>query len=277
MKKFIKWFLILLVIIFVTSAVISSMDRQKKLKEPHIGLVTLEGILYDIDFVSGALDDFARNPMITGVLVRVNSPGGVVTPSQELYSLIRHYPKPVWAFHDGLAASGALFATIGADRIGTQSTTITGSIGVIIRSINARELYEKIGIEEITVKTGPFKNILSTNQPLGDDERRILEELIGDSYDEFVNAIASSRDMDKQLLIDIADGRIFSGLRAVEYGLADEISSYHEFRNKFAQELQVHPDNYFVYQRSRGERLRELLSTVQATFDTSVSMMYLLD
>ncbi|MBB5020754.1 signal peptide peptidase SppA [Desulfurispira natronophila] len=277
MRKFFKWFFIVTSIVIVTTMVNSAMRESKKLTEPHIGVVDLEGVIYDVDFVASALDHFANEPMVKGVLVRVNSPGGVVAPSHELYSMLRTYDKPLWAYHDGLAASGALMATLGADRIGTQSTTITGSIGVMIKAMNARELYEKIGIEEVTIKSGRFKDLLSSADDEESEERAILEELIGDSHEVFVQAILDSRPIDPQVLEGIADGRVFSGMRAVKYGLADEVSSGHEYRAKFARSQNVPESNILVYERSRGELLRQLLSQVRIALDGSAALMYIMD
>ena len=124
-----------------------------------------------------------------------------------------------------LAASGGLYVAVGADKIVSNPGTVTGSIGVIIKTNVLKNLYKKIGIDSQTVKSGQYKDILSSTKYLSKEEREILQELISSTYEQFIEEISKNRGIDKEEVRKFADGRIFSGLQAKELGLVDEIGS----------------------------------------------------
>ncbi len=160
------------------------------------------------------------------LILRIDSPGGTVGDSQEIYSAINRLKSKgckVIASFGNISASGGVYIGVAADKIIANPGTITGSIGVIIRGNNISELLDKIGIKFETVKSGIFKDILSPDKPLSEEGRALLQNLIDESYRQFTEAVSASRNLPIEDVKSFADGRIFTGTQAKELGLVDDI------------------------------------------------------
>ena len=160
------------------------------------------------------------------LLLRIDSPGGTVGDSQEIHgALLRLREKGchVIASFGNISASGGVYIGVGAERIVANPGTITGSIGVILRGNNLSKLLEKIGIKFETVKSGVYKDILSPDRSLSKEERELLQSLIDSSYEQFVLAVAKGRNLTPETVKGFADGRVFTGEQAKEFGLVDQI------------------------------------------------------
>ena len=160
------------------------------------------------------------------LIVRIDSPGGTVGDSQEIYSAIKRLKNKgckVVASFGNISASGGVYIGVASDKIVANPGTITGSIGVIIRGNNLSDLLDKIGIKFETVKSGVYKDILSPDKPLSQDGRELLQSLIDESYKQFTEAVAEGRNLPVEEVKKFADGRIFTGTQARELGLIDEI------------------------------------------------------
>ena len=169
------------------------------------------------------------------LILRIDSPGGTVGDSQEIFSAINRLKSKgckVVASFGNVSASGGVYIGVAADKIIANPGTITGSIGVIIRGNNLSELLDKIGIKFETVKSGLFKDILSPDKPLSEEGRALLQNLIDESYQQFTEAVSVSRNIDIEEVKKFADGRIFTGTQAKKLGLVDDIGD--EF---FAREV----------------------------------------
>jgi len=169
------------------------------------------------------------------LILRIDSPGGTVGDSQEIFSAINRLKSKgckVVASFGNVSASGGVYIGVAADKIIANPGTITGSIGVIIRGNNLSELLDKIGIKFETVKSGIFKDILSPDKPLSDESRALLQSLIDESYQQFTEAVSVGRNIDIEEVKKFADGRIFTGTQAKKLGLVDDIGD--EF---FAREV----------------------------------------
>ncbi|MCG7344405.1 signal peptide peptidase SppA [Sporosarcina sp. ACRSL] len=204
----------------------------------RIAVVTLDGIIQDVGsslFSSGGynhklfmsqLQDILNDQTVKGVVLSVNTPGGGVVESSDIYDAIRTIQLdreiPVYVAMGGLAASGGYYVSAPAEKIYVHPETITGSIGVIMESVNYAKLAEKYGIDFNTIKTGPYKDIMSSSREMTEEERNMLQEMINDSYERFVEIIAKGRNMSKEQVKKIADGRIMNGRQAIEAGLADD-------------------------------------------------------
>lgn len=167
-----------------------------------------------------------RDRQVKAVVLRVNSPGGSATASQALYDQIRRVRasgKPVVVHFTDIAASGGYYVGAAGDRIVAQPATITGSIGVILTSLDTRGLEEKVGVRQRVIKSGPYKDILSASRDITPEERAILEDLINDTLDQFVKAVAEGRRLPEAEVRRIADGRIISGADALNLRLVDEL------------------------------------------------------
>ena len=160
------------------------------------------------------------------LLLRIDSPGGTEGDSQENHgALLRLREKGchVIASFGNISASGGVYIGVGAERIVANPGTITGSIGVILRGNNLSKLLEKIGVKFETVKSGVYKDILSPDRSLSKEERELLQSLIDSSYEQFVLAVAKGRNLTQETVKDFADGRVFTGEQAKEFGLVDQI------------------------------------------------------
>ena len=167
------------------------------------------------------------------LILRIDSPGGTVGDSQEIYSAINRLKSKgckVIASFGNISASGGVYIGVAADKIVANPGTITGSIGVIIRGNNISELLDKIGIKFETVKSGLFKDILSPDKPLSKEGRDLLQNLIDESYKQFTNAVSEGRNIPVEDVKKFADGRIFTGSQAKELGLVDEIGDEYKAR-----------------------------------------------
>ena len=213
-------------------------DDFKKLKsklfaDKRIGVIKIEGIILDsgpLSFASKVLESFerAKKLEIKTILLRINSPGGTVGASQEIYREIKKAQAEgmkVIASLGDVAASGGIYVAAGADKIVSNPGTVTGSIGVIIKTNVVKELYKKIGLDSQVVKSGEYKDILSSTKYLSEEEKAILQELIDSAYGQFVEVVAENRKIDVEEVKKFADGRIFSGVQAKELGLVDELGS----------------------------------------------------
>ncbi|RMG52454.1 MAG: signal peptide peptidase SppA [Acidobacteria bacterium] len=200
-------------------------------RKNRVALVQIEGIITDSQFGASrdeVLDALEQVESVgaRAAVVRINSPGGTVGAAQEMHDGIKEVRKkgiPVVAALGDVAASGGLYVALAADKIVSNPGTITGSIGVIVKAHNLRQLYEKIGIEEERIKSGRYKDILSTFRPLTDEERALLQDVINDTYEQFLRAVVQGRHLPEERVRAFADGRIFTGRQAKQWGLVDEL------------------------------------------------------
>ncbi len=217
-----------------------------------------------------ALNSAEDDKNVKGVILRINSPGGTVGMSQRLYSAVINLrkKKPVIAVMDDIATSGGYYVASAADRIVALPGTMTGSIGVIMSTIDAHELLsDKLGIRDNVIKSGEFKDIGSSTRPMTDAEHELLQDMVNDSFDQFREAIIKGRIERKDKyapekreltianLDKYADGRVFTGRQAVEYGFIDSIGGSREARAMMidilkAQRIDVSKDSFVSYGKS---------------------------
>jgi len=210
----------------------------------HIQVVKLTGMIADKeeksilfsgdDSASGVLKQFRKalkNEHVKAILLRVNSPGGTVSASQEVSEAVKAFRKsgrPVVVSMGDLAASGGYYVACASDRILAEPGTLTGSIGVIMNLMNFKSLADKVGVEPEVIKSGQFKDIASPLRAMTAPEKEILQTLIMDSYDQFVTAVAEGRKMKVEEVKHLADGRVYSGRQALKLKLIDELGGYDE-------------------------------------------------
>ncbi|HBE20998.1 MAG TPA: signal peptide peptidase SppA [Cyanobacteria bacterium UBA11149] len=179
------------------------------------------------------------------LLLRIDSPGGTVGDSQEIYSALmrlREKLKIVASFGN-ISASGGVYIGMGAEHIVANPGTITGSIGVILRGNNLERLLEKIGISFKVIKSGPYKDILAFDRELTEPEQSILQEMIDVSYQQFVQTVAEGRKLAVETVKTFADGRIFTGQQALALGIVDKLGTEEDARRWTAELVGLDPDN----------------------------------
>jgi protease IV len=195
-----------------------------------IGIVEVKGVINESDDVVDAIKTFGKSPSVKAVVVRIESPGGGVAPSQEIYQAIRELrkEKPVIASMGGVAASGGYYIASACDTIVANPGTLTGSIGVIMELGNAEGLLQKLGVQPEIIKAGAYKDMGSLVRPMTEAERGLFQEMIDSVHTQFITAVAAGRGMNKDQVRGLADGRIFSGEQAKVAGLVDELGGFED-------------------------------------------------
>ncbi len=197
---------------------------------PSVGVITIEGIITDSKDIVEQIDEFAQDKKIQAVVLRINSPGGGVAPAQEIYQAVLELKKDkkVVVSMASVAASGGYLIAVAADRILANPGTITGSISAVMHHANVEELMKKIGIRSSVVKSGKFKDIGSPTRKMTDEERALIQGIVDDIYDQFVEVIVQNRKIPLENILQLADGRIFSGRQAKKLGLVDELGGFND-------------------------------------------------
>ncbi len=192
-----------------------------------VAVVEIRGIIANAQPTIENLTEFSEDDSVKAVVLRIESPGGGVAPSQELYMEVRRTAerKPVVASMGSVAASGGYYVAAAAQKIYANPGTITGSIGVILQFTNFEELFKKIGFRMETVKSGTYKDVGNPSRKMTPEERAYLQEMIGNVHQQFVRDVAQGRHMQVEQVQGVADGRIFTGEQAKELGLVDELGN----------------------------------------------------
>jgi protease-4 len=182
------------------------------------------------------------------LLLRIDSPGGTVGDSQEIYYALRRLREKVKivASFGNISASGGVYIGMGAQHIVANPGTITGSIGVILRGNNIQRLLEKVGVSFKVIKSGPYKDILAFDRELTPEEETILQSLIDSSYEQFVNTVAEGRNLSVETVKTFADGRIFTGQQAQELGVVDRLGTEEDARRWAAELAGLDPEKVKV-------------------------------
>ncbi|NOQ95593.1 MAG: signal peptide peptidase SppA [Desulfobacterales bacterium] len=198
-----------------------------------IGVIPINGVIRDADAITEQLIAFRDDKQIKAIILRINSPGGGVGPSQEIYTETRRTTKTkkVVASLGSVAASGGYYVASAADSVVANPGTLTGSIGVLMEFVRFEELLKKIGVEMQVIKSGEFKDIGSPNRKMTKEEREILTRLIKDIQNQFVTAVSQGRNMPEEKVLELADGRIFSGREAKRLGLVDSLGNFQDAVN----------------------------------------------
>lgn len=197
------------------------------------------------------------------LLLRIDSPGGTVGDSQEIYSALKRLRQKVKvvASFGNISASGGVYIGVGAEHIMANPGTITGSIGVILRGNNLERLLDKVGVSFKVIKSGPYKDILAFDRQLTEPEQHILQELIDTSYQQFVQTVAEGRNLTVEAVRSFADGRIFTGQQAVELGVVDRLGTEEDARRWAAELVGLDPEKTKCYTlEERKPLLTRLLS-----------------
>jgi len=233
-----------------------------------VAVVEVEGIIgadaqrgLDTDGVIRVLGEYRDDPAVRAVVLRINSPGGVVAPTQEIFTAVRRLreaKKPVVASLGSVAASGGYYVAVAADRIYASPGTLTGSIGVVMQLANLEGLLKKVGVEYVVVKAGAYKDVGSMARAMTPEERRILQSLLDDVYDQFILAVADGRGLEPKDVRAFAEGRIYSGRQAHGLKMVDDLGGLEDAIEAAAKMAGLPPKPKVVYPRRRFS-LRDLL------------------
>ena len=230
-----------------------------------VALIEIKGPIFSSSSVIKQLKKYSDDDSVPAVVVRIDSPGGAVVPSQEIYETmlkVRSKGKKVIVSMGSVAASGGYYIAAAADTIVASPATITGSIGVIAQLANAKELLKKIGLEFDVVKSGKYKDMGAFSKELTKEERELLQGVIDDTYNQFIEAIVSQRKLTQEEVIKLADGRIFTGRQALEYGFVDVLGNYQDAIDIAAQMTGLEKDPKTVVEKRRGLKLLDMIMDI---------------
>jgi protease-4 len=228
-------FVLLILMAMVFSAVIFSVSAlagkgKSFLASEKVGVVTVAGVITDARETVQQLEELGQDDSVRAVVVRIETPGGGVAPSQEIYGAVQELrkKKKVVASIGAIGASGGYLIACAADRIVANPGSITGSISAVMHLLNAEGLLSKIGLKPAVIKSGKYKDIGSPSREITPEERALLQALIDDMNDHFIDTIGGDRKMSREKVKAIADGRIFSGRQAKQVGLIDELGDMNQ-------------------------------------------------
>jgi protease-4 len=235
----------------------------------RVAIVEIDGIIgvgrdsgADADTVVRTLAEYRDNSSVAAIVLRIDSPGGVVGPTQEIFSAVervRAAGKPVVASLGAVAASGGYYIAVAANRILANPGTLTGSIGVIIQLANVEGLLKKVGVDYVVIKSGTYKDIGSIARPMKPEERQVLQSLLDDVYGQFVAAVVDRRGLDRKSVLAFADGRIYSGQQARALKMVDDFGGLEEAIEVAGKLAGIPGKPRVIYPRRRFS-LRELIS-----------------
>lgn len=221
-----------------------------------VGVVQIDGAIDDARGVLAAIKRFKESPSVRALVVRIDSPGGAVAPTQEIFEEIQRLKrkKPVIASMGAMATSGGYYIAAACDQIVASPGTLTGSIGVIMQLTNVEELMKKVGIKGYNIKSGANKDIGSPFQPLSPLGREILQTLVESVHGQFVAAVAQGRGIDVAQVRKLADGRIYSGAQAKDLGLVDQFGTLDDAIELAAKRGGIVGEPAVYYSRPEQER-----------------------
>ncbi len=222
----------------------------------RIAVIRIRGVIDDVQEMLKAMKEYREDDNVQAIILRIESPGGGIGPSQELYREVKRTAavKPVVASLGGVAASGGYYIASATDHIVANPGTITGSIGVVISFPNLRELFDRLGYHTIVIKSGEFKDTGNPGREMTPQERDLLEEAIQQSHLQFVRHVAEGRNMPQDAVMEVADGRILLGEKAFQLGLVDELGNFYDAVAVAARlgEIKEKPKVIFFEKRRRS-------------------------
>lgn len=234
-----------------------------------VAVVDIEGVITDSIEINEQIAALAKRDDVKVVVLRINSPGGGVAPSQEIYrevSKLRDIKKVVVSM-GAVAASGGYYIAAAADWIVANPGTITGSIGVIMEFVNIEGLFDKLGLKGNVIKSGKFKDVGSPLRDMEKEEREMLQGLIDDVHRQFVEAVAAGRSMELSEISKIADGRIILGEKALEIGLVDSLGNLSDAIDLAAELVGIEGEPTVIYPSRKSGVFDNLLGKTATVFN----------
>ncbi len=272
MKKLLMFLagLMLLVIGFLAGS-----DTDFLAKPNRVGVVEIRGTIVDARETLKSLKAFRKDPNIKAVLVRIDSPGGGIAPSQELFREIKRVAgeKPVVASLGAVAASGGYYVAAAAQRIFSSPGTITGSIGVVSYFPNLKELFEKIGFQSVIIKSGPYKDVGNPGREMTPQEKELIQATIDEAHRQFVADVAQGRGIPEEKILGIADGRILMGEMALKLGLIDELGNLEDAAMAAARMGQIEGEPELIYAKKPRLSLLDFLLGTDVSEQLSALLM----
>ncbi len=224
-------------------------------KSEGVGILEVNGVIMDSKRVLKNLEDLSNSDAVKAIVLRIDSPGGAVAPSQEIYEALKKEKKPVVASMSSLAASGGYYIACGAKKIFANPGTLTGSIGVRMDFINLKDLYQWAKVKRYTVKAGRYKDSGSDSRDMTPEEKELFQDMIDDVHMQFKQTVATSRNLPLKEVEKIADGRILSGAQAFRSKLVDELGTLDDAIQEASKMAGIKGEPIRYYPEKRRHRL----------------------
>ncbi len=260
-------------IMLIFSAIGSSLSKTTSfVKKESIGVINLTGVIRDSKNFLDQLDKFKENKNIKAIVIKINSPGGAVVPSQEIYREILKVKKkkPVYAYFQSVAASGAYYIASACNKIVANPGTITGSIGVIIEFTNFDKLFNKLGINAVVIKSGKFKDVGNPFRPVTEDDKKLLQNVINSIYNQFLTDVSKGRKIPVEKLRKIADGRIFTGTQALKLKLVDSLGNFSDLIEMIKKEVKFKEKPEIIYPEEKKTIVEKVLESSEKIFVNNI-------
>ena len=253
--------------------------------QDRVALIRIEGVILDAQATITELKQYSENPLVKAIVLRIDSPGGGVVPSQEIHDAVQRVKnksnKAVIASMGTVAASGGYYIAAATDRIIANPGSLTGSIGVIMEMANFEGLMKKVGVEGVVIKSGRFKDVGSPVRKMSDEERKLLQSVMDDVHQQFIQAVADGRSLEVSEVEPLADGRIYTGRQAKEARLVDELGDLDDAIHIAADIAGMEGEPKVVEPRKRFS-FRDIIESRWSSvfpkleFDTGVKLKYLM-
>jgi protease-4 len=277
-KKLCLILLGLFLFIVVVSAVIALLSEGDGIAlGEKVALVHVEGPIFEAKSAVDEMKEYLSDPSIKAIVLRVDSPGGGVAASQEIFAIVKRAAseKSVVVSMGSVAASGGYYISAPATRILANPGTITGSIGVILEIPNVQGLMDKVGVRTEVIKSGKHKDLASAFRTMNDEDRRVLQNVIDDVYEQFIEDVADARDLGVDEVRRMADGRIYTGRQALELGLIDELGGLEEAIKLSAELTGIEGEPHVVTKEEEFSLFDFLTGKVSARFPDVIPYMKL--
>ena len=247
--------LVIGVVFFIVTYFVAFLTGEERVisSKDKVGVVMIKGVLNEAKEINDQFEEYDRDDDIKAIVIRIDSPGGSVVPAQEIYDKILEVKKnkKVVVSMGSVTASGGYYIASAAEKIVANPGTITGSIGVIAQFPQMRELFEKIGLKSTVIKSGKYKDTGSPTREMTSDEKLLIQGVVDDIYDQFVEVISLNRKKPKAEIAAIADGRIFTGRQALSLGLIDYLGNMEYTINLAAQLSGIEGKPEVVYPKKK--------------------------
>jgi protease-4 len=249
-------------VLLVSAIVWLFSDFEISAKGNRVGLIDIKGTIINSQDTVKQIKDWRKDSTIKAIVIRIDSPGGAVGPSQEIYREIRRTigTKPVVASMGSIAASGGYYIASASSYIVANPGTITGSIGVIINLPNLRELFAKIGYQMTTIKSGQFKDIGNVARDMTPEEKELVQATIDETYRQFVRDVAAGRNLSEDDVRKVADGRIIMGEKALEVKLVDQLGNFEDAVAKAGELAKISGEPNMVNAKKKKLSLLDIIA-----------------
>jgi protease IV len=261
------WIVILsvIVLVIIVSLIVEHLQGPSG---DRIGVVEIEGVISGSKEVMDDIVDFKEDASIKGVILRINSPGGGVGPTQEIYREVVKLTekKKVYVSMGTTCASGGYYIASAGQKLYANPSTITGSIGVIMELMNVEDVLKKIGLKNNTIKAGEYKDTGSPFRPMTPEERAYMDGIVMNIYDQFTKDVATGRKMNVEAVKKLAEGRIYTGTMAKDVGLVDAIGNFYDTVDAMKADLRIKGKPVLVYPEKPFSLVRWIFGVVGRDF-----------